>query len=86
MAIEEADLVVLTVAMIQKYGVVDTMQLEGQYIETARDMIEKQGGHVSLVFTSDPLGSYINITCLFSEEQRKEWERMGMTNRKMGQA
>lgn len=86
MAIIIEDLVVLVAAMIEKYGVMDTMQIEGKYISGARDRIEKGTGFVSLAFTGDPQGEYINITSLYTDEQREEWRRMGMTSQKMGSA
>lgn len=85
--INEGDLIVLTVAMIQKYGITDTMQLEGKWLKEAQKLITKRGkGHVTLAFTSDPQGEQVNITCLFEDAQREEWARMGMTNVKMGEA
>lgn len=86
MAITQDDLVVLTVAMIQEHGIMDTMQIKGTLISEAKDLIEIKGkGHVALMFTSDPAGEYLNITCLFGKEQRDEWTRMGMSG-KMGKA
>ena len=86
MAIVTEDLIVLTVAMIQKYGIMDTIAVEGKWLQEAQDLIENGGGMVSLAFTGDPQGEFINITCLFNDEQREEWRRMGMLNKKMGQA
>ncbi len=86
MAIIQEDLIVLVIAMIQKEGILDTMQIEGKYLEQAKDRIEAEGGKVSLAFTGDPQGKYINITCLFSDEQREEWVRLGMTSQKIGEA
>ena len=75
--INENDLIVLTVAMIQKYGVMGTMEIEGTYIEKARDLI-MEDGKVKLAFTADPQGEFINITCLLGQKQMDEWDRMGM--------
>jgi len=79
MAITEDDLVVLTVALVQKYGENDTLQLEDKWIGEASTRIEDHGGKISLIFTADPQGKLVNITCIFPEEQRKEWARMGIT-------
>ncbi len=86
MAIVLEDFLVLTVAMIRKYGVMDTMQIEGKWIQEAADVITESGGSVSIVFTGDPQAEFINITCLFSDKQREEWKRMGMTSQKVGEA
>ena len=77
--ITEDDLIVLTVAMIQKHGVMDTMEIEGKYLEAASKRITNEGdGKVKLAFTSDPQGELINISCLFGQKQIEEWDRMGM--------
>lgn len=77
--ITEDDLIVLTVAMIQKHGVMDTMEIEGKWLKEAADMIENTGeGKVKLAFTSDPQGEFINVTCLFGQKQMDEWDKMGM--------
>ena len=73
----------VTVAMIQKYGVMDNLQLEGKWIDEACDLVKGGDGKVSLAFTADPQGEYINITCLFGDKQREEWSKMGL---KVGEA
>ena len=87
MAITSDDLIVLTVSFIHKYGIMDSMFIEGEWLRQAVDSITAGGGHVTLAVTSDPQEKGVNITALFTDEQRAEWERMGVTTRtKIGEA
>jgi len=77
--IKEDDLLVLTVALIQGYGYKDTLNVKGEWIKEAGELIMKRGkGRVRLVLTADPDGDNLYVTSLFGQEQFDEWARLGM--------
>ena len=86
MAITSDDLMVLTIAMVQKHGYMNTMQIDGKFLERARDLIIAGDGSVRLALTADPQGEYVNVTCLFGKKQMDEGERMGMGRKDIGEA
>jgi len=63
--------------MIQKHGIMDTMEIEGKWLKEATKKIGEEG-KVKLAFTADPQGKFINVSCLFGQKQMDEWDKMGM--------
>lgn len=78
MAMTSQDLVVLLVAFIQKYGILDTLQIEGKWLDEAVHRITTGDSEVTIKVVGDLQADALNITALFTDAQRAEWDRLGM--------